>query len=33
MERIYNQDIKTLEQQLIDAGAPYTPGRGYDPKN
>ena len=33
MERIFNQDIKTLEQKLIDAGAPYTPGRGYEPKN
>ncbi|WP_299361782.1 glycosyl hydrolase [Winogradskyella sp.] len=33
MERIFNQDIKTLEQKLIDAGAPYTPGRGYENKN
>jgi len=33
MERIYNQDIKTLERQLIDAGVPYTPGRGYEYKN
>ena len=33
MERIFNQDIKGLEQQLISSGAPYTPGRGYDNKN
>ncbi len=33
MERIYNTDLKALEQQLIDTGAPYTPGRGYDNKN
>ena len=30
MERIYNEDMKALEQKLISAGAPYTPGRGYD---
>ncbi|WP_422104437.1 glycosyl hydrolase [Winogradskyella sp.] len=30
MERIFNQDLKTLEQKLLDAGAPYTPGRGYE---
>ena len=29
MERIYNQNLKALEQQLINAGAPYTPDRGY----
>ena len=33
IERIFNQDIKNLEQKLIDAGAPYTPGRGYENKN
>ncbi len=33
IERIYNQDIKALEKQLIDTGAPYTPGRGYNNKN
>ncbi|MDC8004258.1 glycosyl hydrolase [Aureisphaera galaxeae] len=30
MERIFNTDIKTLEQKLINSGAPYTPGRGQD---
>lgn len=33
MERIFNTEVKALEKKLIDAGAPYTPGRGYDPKN
>jgi len=33
MERIFNEDVKALEQKLINAGAPYTPGRGYDTKN
>lgn len=33
MERIFNQDLKNLEQQLINAGAPYTPGRGYENRN
>jgi len=33
MERLFNEDIKALEQQLINAGAPYTPGRGYENKN
>jgi hypothetical protein len=33
IERIFNQDIKNLEQKLIQAGAPYTPGRGYENKN
>jgi photosystem II stability/assembly factor-like uncharacterized protein len=33
MESIYNRDLKLLEQKLIDSGAPYTPGRGYEPKN
>ncbi len=30
METIYNIDIKTLEKELINSGAPYTPGRGYE---
>ncbi|NQX78682.1 glycosyl hydrolase, partial [Gilvibacter sp.] len=30
MERIYNTNIKVLEQKLLDAGAPYTPGRGSE---
>ena len=33
VERIFNTDIKALEQLLIDSGAPYTPGRGYENKN
>ncbi|RNC86525.1 MAG: glycosyl hydrolase [Winogradskyella sp.] len=33
MERIYNEAIKALEEQLINSGAPYTPGRGYENKN
>ncbi|AUC14959.1 glycosyl hydrolase [Tenacibaculum sp. SZ-18] len=33
VEQIYNIDIKTLEKKLIDLGVPYTPGRGYEPKN
>ncbi|GAA4271533.1 glycosyl hydrolase [Aquimarina gracilis] len=33
MESIYNKDLKTLEQKLINSGAPYTPGRGYENKN
>ena len=33
MEGIYNTDLKALEKKLIDAGAPYTPGRGYENKN
>ena len=33
MERIFNVDLKALEQLLIDSGAPYTPGRGYENKN
>lgn len=33
MESIYNQGIKTLERKLIDSGAPYTPGRGYENKD
>ncbi|MBW1298993.1 VPS10 domain-containing protein [Aquimarina litoralis] len=33
MENIYNKDLKALEQKLISAGAPYTPGRGYQNKN
>ncbi len=30
MERIFNDDLKALEQKLINTGAPYTPGRGSD---
>ncbi|NQY06618.1 MAG: glycosyl hydrolase [Flavobacteriaceae bacterium] len=30
MERIFNADIKNLEQKLIALGAPYTPGRGQE---
>lgn len=30
LERVFNEDIKALEKQLINAGAPYTPGRGYE---
>ncbi|MEW7280200.1 glycosyl hydrolase [Aquimarina sp. 2201CG1-2-11] len=33
MESIYNKDLKTLEQKLINAGVPYTPGRGYHYKD
>lgn len=33
MVSVYNEDMKALEQQLIDAGAPYTPGRGTQNKN
>jgi hypothetical protein len=33
MERIFNENLKALEQQLINSGAPYTPGRGYENKN
>ncbi|MBO3116958.1 glycosyl hydrolase [Winogradskyella sp. DF17] len=33
MERIFNEDLKTLEQKLINSGAPYTPGRGYENQN
>ena len=29
VEKIYNNDIKSLEKKLIKIGAPYTPGRGY----
>ncbi len=29
-ESIYNVDIKQLEGKLIESGAPYTPGRGYE---
>ena len=28
IETLCNRDIKALEQELINAGAPYTPGRG-----
>jgi hypothetical protein len=30
MERIFNEDLKGLEKKLINSGAPYTPGRGYN---
>ena len=33
MQRVFNNEIKALEQKLIDSGAPYTPGRGYENKN
>jgi len=33
MERIFNVAIKMLEKKLIDSGAPYTPGRGYENDN
>ena len=29
IESLFNNDIKQLETQLISAGVPYTPGRGY----
>ena len=29
VETIFNTDVKQLEDKLIKAGAPYTPGRGY----
>ncbi|WP_273273584.1 VPS10 domain-containing protein [Maribacter polysiphoniae] len=32
VETIFNNDIKQLEDRLIKSGAPYTPGRGYEPK-
>jgi hypothetical protein len=33
LETLYNVDIKQLEDQLVKAGVPYTPGRGMEPKN
>jgi len=30
LEMLYNVVIKQLEEQLVKAGAPYTPGRGMD---
>jgi len=30
LETLYNVDVKQLEEQLVKAGAPYTPGRGMD---
>ncbi|MFC4722196.1 glycosyl hydrolase [Geojedonia litorea] len=33
LEVLYNQDVKQLEEKLVKAGAPYTPGRGMEPKN
>lgn len=32
VEKIYNEEIKALEKKLIEMGAPYTPGRGYENK-
>jgi len=32
LETLYNVDVKQLEEQLVKAGAPYTPGRGMSPK-
>jgi photosystem II stability/assembly factor-like uncharacterized protein len=29
IEKIYNTDIKQLEDKLLKSGVPYTPGRGY----
>jgi len=29
IEGIYNKNLKALEKKLINAGIPYTPGRGY----
>lgn len=33
VETIFNIDIKQLEDKLIQSGAPYTPGRGYEHKD
>jgi predicted nucleic acid-binding Zn-ribbon protein len=33
MENIYNVKMKALEKKLIQLGAPYTPGRGYEYKD
>ena len=30
LETLYNVDVKNLEDKLVKAGAPYTPGRGMD---
>lgn len=30
LETLYNVEVKQLEEQLVKAGAPYTPGRGMD---
>jgi hypothetical protein len=30
LETLYNVEVKKLEDQLVKAGAPYTPGRGMD---
>jgi len=30
LETLYNVDVKQLEERLVKAGAPYTPGRGMD---
>lgn len=33
LETLYNVDVKNLEDKLVKAGAPYTPGRGMDNGN
>jgi len=33
LEQIFNVSIKNLEKELVDAGAPYTPGRGVENDN
>jgi len=33
VQTIYNVTLKQLEKDLVSAGAGYTPGRGYRPKN
>jgi photosystem II stability/assembly factor-like uncharacterized protein len=33
VESIYNVDLNQLEEELVEAGAPYTPGRGQENKN
>ncbi|MEM6718162.1 MAG: glycosyl hydrolase [Bacteroidota bacterium] len=33
VERMYNENLKALEQKLIQAGAPYSPGRGQEYKD
>ena len=33
MEKVFNMDLKRLEEKLIQAGAPYSPGRGGEPRN
>jgi len=33
LETLYNVDVKQLEEQLVKAGVPYTPGRGMEQGN